>query len=411
MHGNINSILEDECKSLVIDNELVKKLQKYNLDFIHKNTEHNEFFGGVTIGVQVVRFMPKDRDRWFDEILEINEGPLEERLLALPTVNKNWKISSDTMNISCVWLAHAILKSKKLTDEQKHAACIDVFLILQYKYLTSLLYRYFPYPADKAIADATYAQLTYKYDIKVYGSWTALLTARAEDIISKNSIHYKAITTMDNDEDITYVLNDTQGRIRDIMKNIYAVFIRVHSQGMKISTTSSVTIEHDGIEILKDKTQNILAYGRYLNSIVSDRNSFIRAELTSVIENLIHTMPPKLFQETLEWISNNYRQSGAGVIEEVLNETLVHTFDFISHNRDVIKNENDIAGLLGKLKGIYMSSRSTDTALYSLREKVEKIVKSATGNKNESVISSVRTGVLLYIVIRAFTMRHFTASV
>ena len=405
----MNTILEifnDECKHVVIDSHLIKKLKKYQSDFVLKNTDHQEFFGGNLTGVQVVRFTNSDRNRWFDEILEVDDGPLEERLIVLPGVNKEFHVSSDTMNLSCIWLTHAIYSSPKLTTQQKHDGMLTTILILQYKYITSLIFHYFRYPADKATAEATYAQLNYKYSIKVYGSWSALLEARADEIISESSIHYRTIREMNNNDDVTYMLNDTQGRIRDILKNIYSVFRQVHDQGVRIVTTSSV-IEHEGVEVLKEKLSNQSTYNRYLHSIITDKNSFIKSELTSIIEKLIHTMPSKLFIESLEWISGNYRQHGAGVIEEVLNETLIHCFDYINNNKDVIRSNTDYATLLTKLKGVYMSSRSTDEALFSLRSKTEKIVKMAITNKNDSVISSIRTGLLLYIVLRTLVKKHY----
>ena len=409
----MNSVLEvfnEECKTLVLDIHLVKRLLKYQTDFVMKNQDHQEFFGGNLTGVHVVRFTDADRNRWFHEILEVDDGPLEERLLALPTINAEYHVSSDTMNLSCIWLAHALFNSSLLNKEQKHEAMVNVFLVLQYKYLTSRLFRHFIYPADKATAEATYAQLNYKYAIKVYGSWSALLLARAEEIISESSIHYKTITEMKSDKDVVYMLNDTQGRIRDMLKNIYDVFKRVHEQGTRIITTSSV-IEHQGVEVLKEKTHDIMSYKRYIGSIISDRNSFIRLELVSIIEKLIYTMPSKPFMETLEWMSDNYRQHGATVIEEILDETLVHCFDYISNNKDVIRSTTDYATLLSKLKGVYMSSRSTDVVLLSLREKVETMVKMATHNRNESVISSVRTGIMLYINIRTLTMKHYATTI
>jgi len=409
----MNSVLEvfnEECKTLVLDIHLVKRLLKYQTDFVMKNQDHQEFFGGNLTGVHVVRFTDADRNRWFHEILEVDDGPLEERLLALPTINAEYHVSSDTMNLSCIWLAHALFNSSLLNKEQKHEAMVNVFLVLQYKYLTSRLFRHFIYPADKATAEATYAQLNYKYAIKVYGSWSALLLARAEEIISESSIHYKTITEMKSDKDVVYMLNDTQGRIRDMLKNIYDVFKRVHEQGTRIITTSSV-IEHEGVEVLKEKTHDIMSYKRYIGSIISDRNSFIRLELVSIIEKLIYTMPSKPFMETLEWMSDNYRQHGATVIEEILDETLVHCFDYISNNKDVIRSTTDYATLLSKLKGVYMSSRSTDVVLLSLREKVETMVKMATHNRNESVISSVRTGIMLYINIRTLTMKHYATTI
>jgi hypothetical protein len=409
MDVSIKGVFESECADLAIDAQLAKRLHLYTVGFAHKNQDHIEFFGGNLTGVQVVRFTDADRDQWFHEILRADEGALEERLLALPTVNADFNVSSDTMNLSCAWLMHALLISKKLNDHQRHEAMMNVALVLQYKFLTSRLYRHFKYPADRATAEATYAALTYKYAIKQYGSWAAVLNARAEEIISPTGLHHQAIETMSPDSTVIYLLNDTQGRIRDMLKNIYDVFLQVHRQGIKISSTSSM-VEHDGVEILKDKSKNLLAYTRYINSIITDRNSFIREELVTVIEKQMKTMPPRLFRESLEWMSDNYRQAGAGMIEELLNETLIHSFDYLAENRSLVRNSTDLASLLTRLRGVYMSSRSTDPALFSLREKAEKIVKLATQNKNTSVIAAVRTGILLYLIARAYSMRYYAQA-
>lgn len=407
MIENVKSVFEDECKNLLIDVKLVKKLVEYYQLFVNKNEDHIRFFGGNLLGVQIVRFTDADRNRWFDEIMEVVDGPLEERLLALPNINAEFHVSSDTMNLSCAWLAHAISISPKLNDAQKHEGMVHVFLILQIRFFTSRYFRHFRYPADKAVAEATYAQLSYKYAIKVYGSWAALFLARSEEIISHTSIHYKTIVELKDDLRIVYMLNDIQGRIRDMLKNIYDVFINTHKQGIKISSTSLV-IAHDGEEILKDKTKNLAAYGRYLCSIVTDRNSFMREELMAIIEKLMHTTPPRLFRETLEWMSHNYRQSNAGDIELALNEIIIHSFDYLSQNRALVRNTLDLPELLSKLRGVYTSSRSSDPVLLSIREHVEHIVQQATNNKNNSIIASVRTSVCLYVVLRAFTMKHYS---
>lgn len=405
MADTIKTVFERDCAGLNVGSVLAKRLHDYQVGFVNKNDDHIAFFGGNLLGVQTVRFTSDDRNRWFDEILEMPEDTLEEHLLALPGVNADWNVSSDTMNLSCAWLAHALYTSK-LADKAKHEAMVDVMLVLQYKFLTSRLYRLFRYPADKAVAEATYAQLSYKFAIKQYGSWSALFRARAEEIIAQHSIHFQTISKMDNDPGVIYLLNDTQGRIRDMLKNIYGLFREVHEKGTRISTTSQM-VEHDGESILKDKSKALPGYIRYLNSVISDQHSFIRAELVAVIEKLMFTMPPRLFRQTLEFMSENYRQPRAKEIEAVLQEVLLHAYDYLSQNRTLVRNERDLPGILSKLRGVYMSSRSTDPALFSLREKTETIVHQATESRNESTIASVRTGVLLYLVARTFSMHHY----
>jgi hypothetical protein len=407
VEANINQVFMEACGSLVIDINFIRKLSLYRLRWVQKNPDHIEFFGGNLLGVQVVRFTDTDKDQWFDEILNVDQHHLTEELLSLPTVNANFKVSSDTVNISCAWLLHAIYISPKLTKEQKHQGMMDVALVMQYKFLTSRLYRHFRYPADRETAEATYASLSNKYAIKQLGSWNAVLNQRSEDLISPDGLHFNTIAKMNDDLKVVYLLNDTQGRIRDMLKNIYDVFLTIHHQGVRIQSTSSI-VDYDGEAVLKDKSRNLLAYTRYLHSIVTDKGSFIREELLGIIEKLMYTTPPRLFRETLAWISDNYRQSGAKKIEELLNEALIHAFDYLAEERNMAASHVDLPTLLARLRGVYTSSRSIDPALFSLREKTVCCVRQATGNKNDSVIASVRTAVLLYIVARTMTMTYYT---
>lgn len=412
MPENIKSIFDDECKKLKIDAQFAKAVHRYQILFVNKNREHIEFFGGHTLGVQVVRFTSADRSKWFDEILKAEEGPLASRLSGLDVIDyENRIVGSDTMNLSAIWLLHAIHHSKFLSDKLKREAMIDVVLSLQYKFFTSLLGHYFRYVADPGVAEATYASLSGRFLIKQYKNWYELFRGRAEEIIKHKKdggIHYDRIVNMDDDEDCQYMLNDIQGRIRDIMKNIVDEFMTIYKQGTRIHSTSAV-VEHDGAEILRDKTKNLTAYTRYVHSVITDRNSFVREELVSVICSVMSTMPETLFRKTLEYMSDNYRHRQASDIEDLLDKTLVHSFAYLSDNRELVNKNTDLAEFLSRLRGVYTSSRSTDPELFHLRETAERIVGRATQNRNDSVIASIRTGVLLYVVLRAFTMRHYSS--
>ena len=213
--------------------------------------------------------------------------------------------------------------------------------------------------------------------------------------------------TIDNDVSIIYMINDIQGRLRNMVKNIYSVFMRIHEQDVRISTSSAL-IEHDGTEVLKDKTKSLQTYTRYLLDILADANTLVKDDLVNVVTKQIKTMPEKLLRQTLEWLTNN---SGSGkhapMIEESVNLLMIHAFNYLQGNKVLLRNTADMSTLLTKLKGTYMSSRNTDAELKQLRSNFEKIAKLATDNKNSTVISSVRTGTMLYLVIRAISMRHY----
>lgn len=408
MSGLIKGVFLEECGKLPIDANLIKRLRVYESSFVGRNADHIAFFGGHLLGVNPVKFLPSDQMRWFDEIIRADELALEQKLLALPTVNKDWKVSSNTMNLSCAWLIYAIHAAKGLTPQQKHQGMMDVLLILQYKFFTSLLFHYFRYPAKPEVAEATFAALSDKFTIKQVGTWGALFKDRAETLLSKSSPHMLngTLLNFDDDEGVIYFLNDVQGRIRDVMKNIYAVYDRVHNSGQAIRSTSAVT-DHDGEKILKDRTGSLSVYTRYLNSVITDQNSFIREELVRVILQLMHTAPPSVFDQTLKWMSQHYRQSNYGIIEQVVNETLIHSFSYFDEHREYVRGNPNLTALLSRLKGVYTSSRSTDPVLMKLRENAEHLVEKATKSTNDSTLASVRTALLLYLVARALTMSHY----
>ena len=408
MADSIKSIFDQECSHLIFDSRLAKKLSSYRLAFEMRNQDHITFFGGNLTGVQVVRFLPDDRDAWFETILETGEFILTDGLENLPSIDTSRIVTSDTMNLSFVWLMHRLFTSK-LPEKVKHQAMVDVAMVMQFKFLTSRLYRHFHFPADPSIAAATYAQLNYKFAIKQYGSWKELLLARSEDIISKKSIHYNTITKMDDDGKVLYILSDSQGRIREMLKNIYDVHIRVKNQNTRILTTSSL-VEYDGEIFLKDVSNSLATYNRYIHSIVTDKRSFIKDELKSVIEKLVHTMSPRMFQKTLEWISNNYRQRGADIIESGISNVILYSLDYLRINRNSMKNTGDLPGMLSKLRGSFMSSRNNDDLIIETKKQFESMVQQATGSKHPGIVASVRTGVMLYIVARALTKKHYLTS-
>lgn len=407
MSENVKSVFEKHCSHIKFDAALAKKINAFQIGFANRNEDHMTFFGGHLTGVQIVRFTTQDRDTWFTDILGIDDLSLEEDLHDLPSINPEFRVSSSVFNHTCTWLIHKFMNSPLLNDDLKHKAMIDCALVLYYRYLTSLLYKYFVYPADPQIAAATYAQLSYKYELKQYGSWYATLVARCEKLIGSDSIHLKTFKRYDDDVAIVYMLNDSQGRIRDILKNIYSEFKKIHTEGTRIRVTSSL-VEHDGEMALKDTTKNLSNYTRYLHSIVSDENSFVKEELIMLIEKIMKTMPSKLLRQTLKWCSVNYRHANVKEVEELIDLTMVHSFAYLSNNRTVLKETNDLSLLISRLKGVYMASRSIDPDLMMMRDRARTIVKNATTTKNESLIASIRTGLLLYITLRAFTMNYYS---
>lgn len=410
---NIKAIFDDVCSNLVIDNNLAKKIEDYRYAFVAKNEDHLEFFGNNLTGANTVLFTSTDRDKWFSEILGVDEIQLKDRCHKIinPTF---YMVASDVMNLSCVWLAHAFYRTTKMSDKQKTDAMISIFQIMQYKFLTSRMYRHWKYPTDKPTAEAVVEAMTKKYSLKVKGSWNAVLYDRAKEIADyKYGIHKDTIKKMDIDitkkgGSVAYLINDTQGRIRDMLKNIYGIFLVIHNNGVRVDKSSAL-LTLDGEAELKDKIKAQTTYKRYLALILPDKNSFIKQDLVDIISDANPTMNKKHLIDTLNWMSDNYQTNNNDDVSCVLDLIMTHALSYISSHKEVMSNSHDIIGLLTTMKGIYTAPRTSEKQLLEIRDKVENIVKIATKIKKwQPAIPAARTGVLMYILLRTFTMRYYS---
>ena len=408
MGKSIKDVFDDECKLIKFDIKLIRKIGSLEVEFVNKNEDNITFFGGTLIGTPPMRFLSVDRNAWFDTILEVDDMVLRGDLHSLPTIFPERKVSSDEFNLSTVWLLHAIERSKNLSASQKHQGKMAALKYLHYKFLGSLMAHNFEYEPDRAIAEATYAALNYKFALKVHGSWAALIESRCEDIVSKNSIHRRTIEKFDNDGDITYMVTDIQGRIREIVKKIVRVFYEVHKSGKWITSRTNM-VDVDGELQVRDLIRNNSTYKRYAHNTMVDRSTFIRDELVGVVLNAIPTMPEKHFITTLEYFVDNYGHRGDKKISLLIDETMLHTFGFLQDNKDLVRNGTNLANILTRLRSLYMSSRTSDPALLKMRKLSLSITKRTIKTSNKALLASVRTGAILYIVLRTLTMKYYTS--
>lgn len=404
---NVKTVFERHASHIVFDKKFLQKVFEFEQKFVNKNEAHILFFGGTLMGVHPIRFTDADRNRWFDEVLDVDEDATKADLHALKDILAKRHVSSDTMNLSCLWACHSFIVSPHLNEGDRLLGAMTVIQIMQYKFITSTLTDWFPWTADPIVAQTTYAILTKRFGLKIHGSWGALLRHRAMDVIDKSGIHWKRLQTFDNDLDVVYMANDVHGRIKDILKNIRDAFtVAQNSPELQIKNISG-TLELDGEMKIRDQQRRVPEYIRYILSIIGDKNSFINDDLVNVIMKAIPAMPKAALTSTLAYMSNNASVKADKRVERVCTVTLQHAFDYLARNPGVMVSKSDIPGLLRKMKSLYQASRTTNAMIMEMRKSTEEMAKIATRSNNANLIASVRNAVLLYIVLRAFTMQHF----
>lgn len=415
MKETIAEVFDRLGKDVPVNEALLKRIHRFERGFVNRSKEHLEFFGGNLMGVNPIRFRPVDRDEWFADVIQMDELDLKDGIANVQAIKKDWKRASDAMNLSCIWLLHRINEST-LSNQHKKEGMVDTLLILQYKFLASLMAHFYPYPANREIMEAAYASLSRRYALKVAGSWNKLLHVRAEEIISSSGIHRRTFQKFNDDMAIINMVSDIQSRLRKIIKTMTAVFYAELEKGSKIGTDRKV-LDIDGKKVLREKSRHYSSYIRYLHQVADDPRSFIRRELVEVVCDLQRTCDPRRLMEALEWCSVNHREViprwhpkvEGSYVEAFFDEVLLYAFSLVSHKQALITGRSGIAPLLAQLRTLYMASRMADPSLLKAKEMADNIVNASINSRNVSVAASVRTGLQLYVILRSLTLEHYAS--
>ena len=394
-------VFDKHFEKVKFDSKLAKAFYQYQIGYINRNHEHLEFFGSNLLGVHVVRFKDSDVSKLYNEVLDIDYDLLSGDIKKVDTISHDYKVNSDVLNLTLMYVLHRFFTTPNLQEKDKHRASYDVALIFFYRCIAALLSWYFKYPTDPKIAQAAYANLSNKFLIKKLGSWHKVMDYRANELIDPKGLHYNDLLTFKNDIATVYAVSDSQGRIRDLVKNYCQEFYKTHSEGNNIGVTSGTMTDSEGEESLREKTKSTEAYVNYMRNAAVDKPTFIKDDLINVIVNINGNTSFRMVKATLSWLCDNYNEGKLHKeIDEFMSAVIVQTMHFIEHNMEA-KHQRDYPYIIATLKNLYLSTRTGDTDVEDIRTLGYKLIKKSNPSNSEGLILSTRTSVILYISIRA----------
>lgn len=374
-------------------------LRRYVYAFITRKVgfvDYLDFFGSPYLGLQKITFTTADRNQWFSEIFDVDEQELKENLHACQAIDKNWSVVGDAFNMTIPYLLYRINRSN-LDAKTKHQAMIDVVCMYHYKCLTSIVNNDYPYTARREVVLETYNRLSLKYDIKRYGSWRALIEARAEYILNpKTGVHYKAFTEMNDDKAIVYMVGDIQNRLRRVINDINKVFHDVKNKTNIVKLEGAKVNLKDELS-LKSVSKEISQYTLYLERILTEETSFYKEELIGYANSVLENK----FKDKLSFIIQRfpalYNNPKKPEYKEFADAVLTHLFEYIHANS---LNKTNVYDVLIKMRGAYGAPRSKNDTVKVIRVLGDEIVKELTGIKTTQSTQIIRTGLSLYLVLR-----------
>lgn len=399
----VKDIFDQMVDHLVIDNNWVKSLKRYVYGFRNKNVEHSEFFGSPLLGTHRIVYKTSDRKDWFNDIISIDDVRLRDELIKCKWINKDFHVSSDPFNLSIVYLMHRVQISS-ISKDLKEEALLNLVSMFHYRAMTSIMNHYYAYLVRKPVAEAAYNALSLKFDIKRYGSWTKLFQARGEFIIDpKTGIHYSTFTNMDDDKKIVYMVNDMESRLKGVINDYTKVLYDIKDKVDIVSLDDGKVMLDDEL-VVKDIQKTVSKRITYIETILNNQNSFYNETLVDFAIKGMDRTPEDKFKQIIKDFPEQYRNKKGERYRVFVMDTLTHLFEYLAANE--IK-DTDIRNVMIKMKGAYTSNKSTNPLLYKIRDEGDWIAKTMTGIRTRSTVSSMRTSLMLYIILRVLTMESF----
>jgi hypothetical protein len=381
-------------------------LRRYVYSFITRRVgmvDYMEFFGSPYLGLQKITFTTADRNQWFSEIFDVDEEELKENLHACKAINTEWSVVGDVFNLTVPFLLYKVYHSK-LDQKTKHQALIDILCMYHYKCLTSIIHNDYPFQARREVVLETYNRLSLKYDIKRYGSWRALIEARAEFILNpKTGIHFDAYTKMDDDKKIVYMVGDIQNRLRRAINDINKVFHEVKTQTNIVKLDSSKVNLGDELTI-KSVTKEVTQYGLYIDRVLTEETSFYKEELAGFAASVLENVPRDKLAFIIQTFPQVYKNAKKPHYKEFTDAVLIHLFEYLYTNG--IKKTN-VYDVLTKMRGAYGAPRSKNDTVKVIRALGDEIVVEQTGVKTPQTVTVLRTALSLYFVLRILSKEYF----
>lgn len=387
------------------DKELLRKLKEYVFRFTTRNQEHIDFFGNNLLGVSRPVFTEKDLHEIMEEIFPFDLNVIRKVIYDIPTINNSWKVEPNPHYQIMMWAVHRFLTSPHLTPELRREGAVTCHIISLFKTVTSKINNdYRKFKVSEEIAAAVSAELNKKFSIKIYGNWYKVLEARALNLTEPGSPHYETLMKYDVDKEINYCVTESHNRVVDLLSSQWEILKKVNASTTRFLTQKAFVNMPDGGEILRDMNSNIKNFINRLLSIVGSRLDLIDDEMVNVVCGLMTKPDVRRVKETLIYISDKFKGDNPKEsleIEDTLTELLLHAqsviYEMVGNSRASIS----VPSLLLKLRGRYMSGKTSDESIIKVRDNITRYTKDATRVKTEAVINTTRTVVMIYLVAMA----------
>lgn len=392
-----------------VDRILFERIIGFRDEFQLRNPDHISFFSSAFFGVYIPKWTTDDNDWWFTKLLRLDEEYIEECLHHIPTINMEFKNSSNPLSITMLYLAHLAETSENIPDNLRDKYKIAIVECLNYRYVSSGMSYYFSRgPTTLAIAESVYNRLSKRFTLKMEGNWKKLIEHRSKvqtvgETTRDTKYSRQDIFIQFKDDMVIRKINAIRSTMNDTIQELNKVFRQVLDENKKIMQTKSLAADGEGV-YLKELVKNEYTYQRYQEQIRMDKYSYLKTELMEIIENSLPTISVKTFRGVLEWFFSKDSVKHKKLIEELHHDVIVYAITLLKAEGIPLSKIGDIAE---RLRKNMIAGRTIDARLSTCKEITDKLILLYDKRKKGKNITSERTGVMLYIVLRVLLMNYY----
>lgn len=411
-YQNLKEIFDEYC-NVSIDKKFLERITKWRNKFYSKNSEHVGFFSSASFGLYIPKWTSEEDDEWLTEIIGIDEEEIADYVYELPSINKDFQVSSNILSISFIYLMHKATINKSLSSIDNDKVRKTLMEVLVARYMTSIMYKYFYRgKTSPEVSTEVFERLSKRFDLKVAGNWKNWIEMKAEGFVLGDDQRQDAkyakqeVFQRFEDELVVRKLNSIKSQLNKAAIEINSVFRQVLEDQDKIASKSALSMSVDGLylaDLVRDQTK----YLHYQDAIFIDKNTFIKEDLLAVIEQSMPTISSNIFRGALEWILDNQMESKyKRKIMEVRHDILIYAIQLI---KDENLHTNDLVQVGYRLRQNILSGKNNDRTVMKVRKMIDEFIVKFRPQSKGKLVSLERSAIMIYIVLRTLAMNYYKA--
>ena len=411
-YQNLKEIFDEYCH-VSIDKKFLERITKWRNKFYSKNSEHVGFFSSASFGLYIPKWTSDEDDEWLTEIIGIDEEEIADYVYELPSINKDFQVSSNILSISFIYLMHKATINKSLSSVDNDKVRKTLMEVLVARYMTSIMYKYFYRgKTSPEVSTEVFERLSKRFDLKVAGNWKNWIEMKAEGFVLGDDQRQDAkyakqeVFQRFEDELVVRKLNSIKSQLNKAAIEINSVFRQVLEDQDKIASKSALSMSVDGLylaDLVRDQTK----YLHYQDAIFIDKNTFIKEDLLAVIEQSMPTISSNIFRGALEWILDNQMESKyKRKIMEVRHDILIYAIQLI---KDENLHTNDLVQVGYRLRQNILSGKNNDRTVLKVRKMIDEFIVKFRPQSKGKLVSLERSAIMIYIVLRTLAMNYYKA--